>query len=353
MAQAPKNILIVRPSAIGDIAMASAILPPLAQGFPGARITWLLEPSMRDILAENDCIDQLLIWPKAEWRKLSKEGHWVELIRQVYAFRRTLRGEKFDLVLDAQGLFRSRFLSWLTGAPTRIGFESKEPGRFLMTRVISRGGDSDRMGSEYLHMMQETGLETGSFHQCLNIGNEDEIQAAKALETLLVKGPFIAAAPFTTRPQKHWFKERWSDLGKQLKSEFGWPVILLGGPADQPAANEICTAAPDAIFSLAGELSLSASMAVLKRAALVIGVDTGLTHMGPAFARPTIALFGATCPYLRTSRSNTCVIYHKLACSPCRRKPTCDGAYYCMQDITVDEVVGAAHNVLQGVESPA
>ncbi len=352
MVQTPKNILIVRPSAIGDIAMASSLLPPLAQGFQGARITWLLEPAMRAILAENDCVDQLLLWPKAEWRRLSKEGRWIQLLRQIVDFRRTLRREKFDLVLDAQGLFRSRFLSWLSGAPTRIGFDSKEPGRFLMTRVISRGGDSDRMGSEYLCMLQEIGLETGPFHQCLDVGCEDEKQAAEALEALSVNGPFVAVAPFTTRPQKHWFEERWSELGKQLHIELGWPMLLLGGPADQEAAGEICAAAPGVVSSLAGGLSLSASMAVVKRAALVIGVDTGLTHMGPAFARPTVALFGATCPYLHTSRSNTRVLYHKLTCSPCRRKPTCDGAYYCMQDITVGEVVCAAHHVLQSPELP-
>jgi heptosyltransferase-1 len=350
MAQVPKKILIVRPSAIGDIAMASPMLRSLAQGFPGVSIAWLIEPAMRAVLAENSYVDQLLIWPKAEWRRLFKGWRWIHLARQVIAFRRALRQEKFDLVLDAQGLLRSRLLSWLSGAPTRIGFDSKEPGRFLMSRVISRGIDSDRMSSEYLYMIQEIGLDTGSFHQSLDVGSEDEEQARKALDAISVAGPFVAAAPFTTRPQKHWLNERWSELGKRLHTEFGWPVVLLGGPADMAAAVGICAAAEGAISSLAGELSLSASMAVLKRADLVVGVDTGLTHMGPAFKRSTIALFGATCPYLHTSRSNTRVIYHKRDCSPCKRSPSCDGAFFCMQDITVDEVVAVAHEMLENGE---
>jgi heptosyltransferase-1 len=348
MEDKPKKILIVRPSAIGDIAMASSMLAPLARGFAGAKISWLIEPAMSAVLAENEYVDQLLLWPKQEWQRLFKDGHWIRLARVILAYRKSLRAAEFDLVLDAQGLFRSRFLSWLTGARRRIGFDSKEPGRFLMSRVISRGEDSERMSSEYLHMLREIGLQGGAFHQCLNVGNGDDEIAAKTLASLPIVGPFVAAAPFTTRPQKHWIRERWSELASKLHDEFGWPMVLLGGPDDHASAEEICAGAPGAAVSLAGSLPLAVSMAVLKRAALVIGVDTGLTHMGPAFARPTIALFGATCPYLHTSRDNTRVLYHKRDCSPCRRKPTCDGAYTCMREISVNEVVATAHDLLDG-----
>jgi heptosyltransferase-1 len=353
MRKSPKNILVIRSSAIGDIAMASALLPPLAQGFPGARISWLLEPAMKGILAHNEHVDHLLFWPKHEWRRLSREGRWLRLAKDILAFRRALKKEKFELVLDAQGLFRSRLLSWLSGAPCRIGFDSKEPGRFLMTRTISRGGESQQMGSEYLHLAHELQLETGPFHQCLDVGPEDLMQAKAALEAGTVAGPFVAAAPFTTRPQKHWFQERWSELGRQLHRAFGWPMVLLGGPGDREAGAAIAAAAPDVIINLAGHLSLPASMAVVRQAALLVGVDTGMTHMGPAFARPTIALFGSTCPYLHTSRSNTRVIYHKLDCSPCKRNPTCDGAYHCMRAISAREVVEVAQNLLPGEGAPA
>lgn len=352
MSKSPNKILIVRTSAIGDIAMASSLLPPLAQGFPGASIAWLIDPALQGILANNDHIDQLLFWPKQEWLQLYRKGRWWQLLKQVLAFRSSLQEAKFDLVLDAQGLLRSRILSWLSGAPCRLGFDSKEPGRFLMTRIIDRAGDSDRMASEYQHMVEEIGVKTNSFHQCLKVSYDDEKEAGKALAERLVEGPFVAAAPFTTRPQKHWFNERWAALSRQLRSEFGWPMVLLGGPADRTRATEIAGAAPDSIVSLAGEMSLSAAMAVVKRAALVIGVDTGMTHIGPAFARPTIALFGSTCPYLHTSRSNTRVIYRKLDCSPCKRNPTCDGAYHCMRAIQVEEVVEIARALLAGEGQP-
>jgi heptosyltransferase-1 len=98
--------------------------------------------------------------------------------------------------------------------------------------------------------------------------------------------------------------------------------------------------------NLAGQLALMQSAAVIKHASLLIGVDTGLTHMGSAFGIPVIALFGATCPYTKTCSPQTVVLYHQYPCSPCRRSPTCDGRFDCMQAITVAEVIQTATSLL-------
>ena len=98
--------------------------------------------------------------------------------------------------------------------------------------------------------------------------------------------------------------------------------------------------------------SLRQAAALIERAKLLIGVDTGLTHMGIAFDRPTLCLFGSTCPYLDTTHDNAQVIYHRLSCSPCKRRPTCDGRFDCMQAISVDEVLQQAAR-LQAMGEPA
>ena len=73
--------------------------------------------------------------------------------------------------------------------------------------------------------------------------------------------------------------------------------------------------------------------------------------MGSAFARPTLALFGATCPYRETASPATRVLYHYLPCSPCKRSPTCDGRYDCMVALTVDDVANAAVDLLRQVQT--
>ena len=86
--------------------------------------------------------------------------------------------------------------------------------------------------------------------------------------------------------------------------------------------------------------------ALIESARLLVGVDTGLTHMGTAFEIPTVAIFGSTCPYLKTDSPRTAILYKNLECSPCRRHPTCGGAYTCMRLVTVNEVMAEARRLL-------
>jgi heptosyltransferase-1 len=103
----------------------------------------------------------------------------------------------------------------------------------------------------------------------------------------------------------------------------------------------------DQAFTLAGKTSIQEAAAVIAASAMLAGVDTGLTHMGIALDVPTLALFGATRPYLDTTGSSGKVLYHKLECSPCRRNPTRDDDFTCMKAITSREVVDTALSLLE------
>jgi heptosyltransferase-1 len=96
---------------------------------------------------------------------------------------------------------------------------------------------------------------------------------------------------------------------------------------------------------------LGVSAALIQGADAVIGVDTGLTHMGIAAGVPTVALFGSTCPYTQTGRDNVRVIYHALPCSPCKRRPTCGGHFDCMGGIRPVEVLDALRQVMPSQSS--
>ena len=95
-----------------------------------------------------------------------------------------------------------------------------------------------------------------------------------------------------------------------------------------------------------GTHPLGVSASLVSKAKAVIGVDTGLTHMGIAAGVPTVALFGSTCPYTETGRDNVRVIYHGLDCAPCKRRPTCGGAFTCMAGIQPSEALMALAEVL-------
>lgn len=346
-----RRILIIRPSAIGDVIMASPMIHALRQAYPEARLIWLAEPQVADLLRANPELDGVVFWPKSRWRELLKKGQLLSLSREIKSLAGELRREKFDLALDVQGLLRSRLLAWLSGARERVGFDSREPGRFLMSRIVSKGPQSTRMSSEYCHLMGELGLNPGEFRPSIVVAPEDRQVARDLLQG--VGSDFVLIAPFTTRPQKHWFEERWGLLVKQIEGRFGLPVVIAGGPGDEEASRRIRVNAQGRIFDFTGKTSLGQAAAMIERSALVIGVDTGLTHLGTAFSRPTVALFGSTCPYLETASPLTQVLYENLPCAPCRRKPTCNGEFHCMQALTVEKVVAAAENLLGNIRGRA
>ena len=342
-----KRILIIRPSAIGDIVMASPMIRVLRNAWPDGHIAWLADTSVRGLLDAHPALDEVIYWPKEDWRRMMKTFRLLRLSAEMASFSRDLRKRRFDIALDGQGLLRSRLLAWLSGAGERIGFESQEPGAFLMTRIVSRGPDKSAMSSEYFFLMQTMGLEPGRFEPELALAPRDGIGVEKKLRSAGLFDRFAVICPFTTRPQKHWPEDRWAVMAQKLKSRWGFPILLLGGPNDTAAARRFQDRIGTGLYDFTGKTSLAEAAAIIERADLVIGVDTGLTHLGTAFKCPTVALFGATCPYLRTPSPKTVVVYNPQTCAPCKRKITCAGRYDCMNTITVDQVLGAVGRALR------
>ena len=345
-----KRILIVRSSAIGDVVFASALPAAIKRAYPDAHVAWLVEPGIHELLLTDPAIDEVITWSKAEWVKLWKGGQKLELARRVLALRRELHARQFDVALDLQGLLKSGFITWLSGARRRVGLGSKEGSQLLMTEVIPRGGDIHRIGSEYQFLAQHLGADAGDFLPTLHVGPAaDASVQAKLAAHGLTTGRYAVFAPFTTRPQKHWFEDAWQALAPQLIAATGLTPVILGGPADADAAARIAAADPR-IVNLAGQTRLPEAVALIARSALVIGVDTGLTHMGTALARPTVAIFGSTCPYTNTGRPTGRVLWLGLECSPCRRRPTCGGKFTCLRDISPAMVLDAARAMLAAGE---
>ena len=341
-----KRILIVRTSAIGDVVFSSALPAAIRRSHPDAHIAWLVEPGIHELLLADPDIDEVIPFSKAEWVKLWKGGHKLELARRVLKLRRELHARHFDTALDLQGLMKSGFLTWLSGAPRRVGLGSKEGSQWLMSEVIPRGGQKGRIGSEYQFLAQQLGLDAGDFLPTLTVTPAaQESVLGKLAAHGLAPGRYAVFAPFTTRPQKHWFEDAWQALAPRLIDATGLIPVILGGPADAAAAARI--AAGDArIVNLAGQTRLPEAVAAIAHSALLIGVDTGLTHMGTALARPTVAIFGSTCPYTDTGRATGSVIWLGMECSPCRRRPTCGGKFTCLRDITPTMVLERAEAML-------
>ncbi len=340
-----RRILVIRLSALGDIVMASGLIPALRTRWPDAHIAWLAEPAGASLLQANPRLDEVLVWPRGEWRRLRGEHRYRELVGSVRAFVRELRAREFDLVLDTQGLLKSGLWARITGAGERIGIASREGSERLMTRVLTPARDDQRIGSEYRALAEHLGVDAQRFPMDLALAEKDRAAARDAVAGAGVVGDHVVFAPFTTRPQKHWFEDRWRRLAERLSAGAGVTPVILGGGDDREAAARLAAGTP--AVSLAGGLSLRASAAVVAGARALVGVDTALTHMGSAFNVPTVALFGSTRPYLETDSPVTRVLYEPLWCSPCRRRPLCDGEFSCMRLHRADDVYALTRSLME------
>jgi heptosyltransferase I len=338
-----KSILIIRLSAIGDFVFTSPFVQAIRAKYPDARITWLCEPAIKPLLEAEPAIDKVITWPKQEWRGFIKRGQFIQLFRAWRKLRSELRALDADLAIDLQGLLKSGIWVWQSNARKRIGLGSREGSQYFMTQVIPKGGEPRLISSEYRYLAKQMELSSEQLDLHLSIDDKSHQQAQQIIDSNGLDKHIAVVLPFTTRPQKHWFNDRWRELISELQGN-DYDVVMLGGPADKSAAESISHDLKG-LHNLVGETTLLTAAAIIAKASIVIGVDTGLTHMGHALQRPTISIFGSTAPYLNPSNPSGKVLYHKLWCSPCRRRPQCNHEFSCMQLITVPEVMATVMQI--------
>lgn len=291
-------------------------------------------------------MDRLLIWPREDWLALWRAGRLGELSRVMLAFVKLLRQGRFDVVLDLQGLLKSGLLAWCAGGRMRIGLGSREGSSLLMHHVLPRVNPKPSFAGEYQHLIEAMAIAPPGRLASMMLDETECGKAAVWLKHLGVADGYIALCPFTTRPQKHWPAEHWVALIQALAEHTSLPCLVLGGPTDEPQAHDMAQAHHSCI-SLAGKTTLREAGALLAGAHLVIGVDTGLTHLAATLGAPIIALFGATRPYAHVpGHDRAVVLSRQLSCSPCRRHPTCAGAFTCMRELTPEQVLRAALDLL-------
>jgi heptosyltransferase-1 len=126
------------------------------------------------------------------------------------------------------------------------------------------------------------------------------------------------------------------------------PSVLVGGPSDTPAAERITELSGVEIRSVVGRTSLAQAAAMISKASVVLGVDTGLSHIAVAYDRPTVLIYGSNIPYTTPPSDRIKILVHWLECSPCKGNPICDGEYTCLRLVTEDQVMEAARAAVAG-----
>lgn len=340
----PQKILIIKPSGIGDIVHAAPVAKALKIIYPAAKIHWIVFTRFAGILRSVEGVDSVIKW--------DRRGGLKEYFRVLGEIRR----QRYDIVIDLQGLLRTAFLNRFSGATKKLATPLLRELSWLVERPVEKYNPSlhaverNYRVAEFIANLEGKQIPPPSaMVPWLKVPDREKSLAASALRG--ARAP-VAFAVASRGRHKIWPSENFAELINRLTvskdSAGSIPItpVLIGSENERELARAVVTKLKHRVINLAGEISLAELPAVLERCRLVVGNDSGVIHIAAALGVPVIGIFGATNPvWYRPYNDKSRYIYKKYPCSPCDIKTSCRD-YKCMKDIGVDEVMAVVREML-------
>jgi len=330
-----KSILLIKLRYLGDVVLCTPILPLLRKRFSEAKITFLVNPGTAEVLEGNPYLEAVWELPRQSW--------WEDL-----KFIRHVRDGKFDMVIDLTDADRSAFLSWMTGAPVRLGFNRERRWRGkCYSRVLPSAYGSMHMVDYHQQALVELGIHERVGNPEIYIPFEEPRQVQEEYPGFFAKGQHIVLMHATARyTNKAWPLERFAVVADWLSGK-GIGVGLIGSQREMLVGQQICNLTRHKLANLMGRTRLSQLLTLMKQSHLLIANDGGPMHMAASVGCPVLALFGPTDPAVWGPRGDHVrVIYKGLDCQECFYPGCSRGEKSCMRQISVEEVCQAAESLL-------
>jgi lipopolysaccharide heptosyltransferase I len=290
MTAAPLRILIIRPSALGDVCRTVSVLAALRRAWPDATIDWLVQDSFVDAVRGHPSLDGVIPFPRGRWRSWWRSA---SLIREVRGWCGSMRLGAYDLVLDCQGLARSAVASWSTRAPVRVvRARAREMAWLGGTLRVPDPAGADAL-SEMLALVEALGVPADP-DPALHAPAEDVRWWRASREGLGLAGRFAAIAPTSRWPGKRWEPARWAEVARRLRAR-GLVVAAIGAPGEEAQVRDALDGVPGAV-DLCGKLSIGRMMALLADASLAVAHDSAAVHIAAGMGCPYVGIFGPTDP---------------------------------------------------------
>ena len=263
------NILIVRLGAMGDIVHALPGAAFLKQSFPSAHISWVVEPKWASLVTGNGLVDRVVLFHR------NQPGTWNRT-------RQELRDVRYDLAVDFQGLIKSALVAHFAAPERIVGFgpgrvRERPAGWFYSTRVDTTA----------LHVVDQ------ALDLAAAAAGTSAVRSAQAFplpagtpEGTLPDGPFVLACPLAGWTSKQWPIEYYETLAGMIRARLHMPMVLNGAPDSLPKAS----------WAERHQSGIAGLIDATRRAALVIGVDSGPLHLAAALGKSGVAVFGPTDP---------------------------------------------------------
>jgi heptosyltransferase-1 len=330
-----RNILITKPSSLGDIVLALPALRALRLSFPEAKISWLIRPEFAGLIENHPYLDEIITFDRKllgkAWFHPGAFGALMSLIRK-------LRRGKFDATFDFQGLFRTASLAWLSGCKTRFGMaNARELATIFYTHKVPQNIECIHMVDYYLKIIQAAGAHDYGVEFVFPQNPDAEESVGRLLASHGIGKNYAVLIPGSAHQDKCWPPERFARLAEKISSQYHLSIVATGSASEAKIIDELKAKANIPITSLAGQTSLSQLVALLKGARLVVSNDTGPGHIAAALGVSLVLMFGRANPIrLEPYRRKHCV----MAIEPDNRGVSINNfdPKYDIKNITVEQV---------------
>ncbi|MFW5885983.1 MAG: glycosyltransferase family 9 protein [Halanaerobium sp.] len=343
-----EKILVTRLSAIGDVVHALPVAYALRQKYPGAKIDWLVEAKAYPLVKLNPYLDEVILLPRKEWRKMLSSDV-LGTVKSFFSFFKKMKQKNYDINLDLHGLFKSSLSGFLSKPGLRMGpADGRELSTLFYQAKIDVPDQKMHKVERNLHLASALGAETDEVNYGLKMTPVIKSRVSRLFEAEAVaeNKKLVVINPFTTWESKNWFLERYFQLANEL-IEAGYFVIFTGGRSEREAIDNFIAVEEDHYSNLAGKTDLEELTEIYNRASLYIGGDTGPTHLAAAVELPVISLMGPTDPETHGpyGEGHTVIQDNSLECIRCWDKH-CSRKMQCMKSISVEQVLRIAKKKL-------
>ena len=333
----PKNILIIKPSSLGDVIHSLPVLKILKKRYPEARISWVINEELSELIEGNPYIDEIFLFQRKRWNRwLKLPSNIIELMRFVIKIRK----KGFDTVIDLQGLLRSGLITFLSGSPRRLGFKSaREFSPLFYTDKISLPDKKIHSVERYISAVKFLSADGSERDFTISIPKEDIDYVDRFLKEKGINDSkkMVVVNPWARWRTKCWPIKNYISLIKRLKEE-GFLPIIISSNEFKTITDDLMEGFSDPPIAFVGQ-PLKRLTELIKRSSLMVTNDSGPMHIAVAVNTPVIALFGPTDPLLTGPYGEGHIVIQKnMDCVPCLERE-CSKEHVCMEMITVDEVI--------------
>ncbi|HOK40856.1 MAG TPA: glycosyltransferase family 9 protein [bacterium] len=321
-----KRILIIRLGAVGDVIRTLPVLKEIKKKYFDYQIDWIVEEASANILKDNPYLNEIIILPRKKIVSLFKEHKYKELYQLIKEIKKKLKEKKYFIVYDFHGILKSGILSFLTGAPIRIGFSpfySKELNFLFNKKWISpQSKYITRIERNFALIEKELNIDELEWN--IVIPEEDKIYINNFLkETNLEEKKIIGINPAVSSfgRYKEWFVEYYAkliDLISNDNKEFEF--VLTWGPGEEEKVNKIKELTKKRVI-IAPKTTLKQLAYLISKFSYFISGDTGPMHLAEAMGTKVIAIFGPSDVRInRPIKKTNIAIFTDVGCNPCRNR---------------------------------